>query len=65
MADQADIASEVEELERSLRIAAATHKSTEPSPEYCDCGRAIPAARRKLLPGVQNCVICQEALERK
>jgi phage/conjugal plasmid C-4 type zinc finger TraR family protein len=65
MADQVDIASEVEELERSLRIAAATHKSAEPSPEFCECGRAIPLARRELLPGVQNCVICQEELERR
>ncbi len=29
------------------------------------CGVEIPEARRKALPGVQNCVDCQQQLERR
>jgi len=32
---------------------------------YClECGEAIPAARRKAVPGVEYCVGCQRDLER-
>jgi phage/conjugal plasmid C-4 type zinc finger TraR family protein len=30
-----------------------------------ECGDAIPEARREALPGVQFCVSCQEAADRK
>ncbi len=26
-----------------------------------ECGAAIPSARRKILPGVRFCVVCQES----
>ncbi|WP_370231470.1 DksA/TraR family C4-type zinc finger protein [Marinobacter nauticus] len=33
---------------------------------YCDeCGRAIPEARRKAIPGVRLCIACQSALEKQ
>lgn len=36
------------------------------SAEFCvECGDSIPTARRKLIPGVQLCVHCKEAHERK
>jgi phage/conjugal plasmid C-4 type zinc finger TraR family protein len=29
--------------------------------EYClECGELIPAARRKILPGIEYCIECQE-----
>ncbi len=31
--------------------------------DCAECGRPIPAARRKALPGVQLCVPCQEAAD--
>ncbi|MCL4106520.1 UNVERIFIED_CONTAM: hypothetical protein GTU68_009654 [Idotea baltica] len=34
------------------------------SASHCDqCGVAIPEARRKAVPGVRHCVLCQEALD--
>lgn len=36
------------------------------SAEECeDCGKAIPLARRKALPGVQLCVNCAASAERQ
>ncbi|SFR63764.1 transcriptional regulator, TraR/DksA family [Marinobacter daqiaonensis] len=36
------------------------------SARYCEeCGSAIPEERRKAIPGVQFCVACQSALEKK
>ncbi|WP_421670831.1 DksA/TraR family C4-type zinc finger protein [Rahnella sp. EDr1-12] len=36
------------------------------SAEFChECGEPIPLARRKALKGVQYCVACQAALDKK
>ena len=36
------------------------------SAEFChECGEPIPLARRKALKGVQYCVTCQAALDKK
>lgn len=40
-------------------------QAEQPSAEFCEeCGEDIPEARRKLVPGVQMCVYCQERMER-
>ena len=40
-------------------------QAEQPSAEFCEeCGDEIPEARRKLVPGVQMCVYCQERMER-
>ncbi len=45
--------------------AALAKQRLQPSAEFCEeCGEDIPEARRKLVPGVQLCVYCQERLER-
>jgi phage/conjugal plasmid C-4 type zinc finger TraR family protein len=31
----------------------------------CECGDAIPEARRKAIPGVRMCLACQESLDRE
>jgi len=37
-----------------------------PSAKECDeCGEAIPAARRKAVPGVRTCVACQSERDSK
>lgn len=34
------------------------------SASHCDeCGAAIPEARRKAVPGVRLCIVCQEAVD--
>ena len=36
-----------------------------PGLEHCEeCGKQIPEARRKAVPGVRLCVPCQEAVDR-
>lgn len=30
-----------------------------------DCGEAIPDARRRALPGVRTCVVCQDGRDRR
>lgn len=47
--------------ERSRRSPAADGESAA---ECTECGQAIPAERRKALPGVKTCVECQRDLER-
>lgn len=40
-------------------------QAEQPSAEFCEeCGDEIPEARRKLVPGVQMCVYCQERMEK-
>jgi phage/conjugal plasmid C-4 type zinc finger TraR family protein len=40
-------------------------QAKEPSAEECvECGEDIPEARRKIIPGVQLCVYCQQKQER-
>ena len=45
---------------------ARRHLPKGESLEHCDeCGREIPAARRKAVPGVRLCVQCQEREDRE
>ena len=45
---------------------AKEHLPQGPGAPHCvECGEAIPEARRAALPGVQLCVTCQEAVDRK
>jgi len=40
-------------------------QAAQPSAEECEeCGDEIPEARRRVVPGVQLCVFCQEKHER-
>lgn len=65
--DMADLAHEQEEQQRELALRAIGKlPGTEPSLWYCeDCLLAIPAARRKAVPGCTRCVECQERVERQ
>jgi len=63
MADEGDIASEIEQRHREA--ALARHQpATGPSLEECEeCGGEIPEARRKAIAGVTRCVFCQSTQE--
>lgn len=58
MADEADIASEIQEAD--LNIALSNLKRfTGISATHCvECDNPIPEKRRKLLQGIQTCVEC-------
>lgn len=71
MTDVFDRATEVEEQQREdalqaqARRAGLDGKTVEDSAKHCRvCGSLIPIARRRAVPGVQTCVICQGDLER-
>lgn len=65
MAEAADIASELEELQRQEALAKRGQTNSLASATWCiDCDEVIPHKRRKLLPGVQRCVDCA-AIEEK
>lgn len=58
--DQIDASIEDEILRARSQLAGGK------SAANCDeCGAAIPAARRKVIPGVRLCIACQSALEEK
>lgn len=41
-------------------------KKDQESAIYCqECGDTIPEARRKALPGIQYCIVCQTELDKK
>lgn len=41
-------------------------QASKPSAEFCeDCGEDIPQARREAIPGVQRCIHCQEARDKR
>lgn len=54
-----------EQIDATIADAVArarSKKSTGPSLKHCaECGEPIPAARRKAVPGVRLCVMCQSA----
>lgn len=54
-----------EQIDATIADAVArarSKKSTGPSLKDCaECGKMIPAARRKAVPGVRLCVTCQSA----
>lgn len=57
-----------QQIENSIEDEVQRARSALPkgeSLEHCeDCGRTIPEARRKALPGVRLCVECQERRDR-
>lgn len=67
--EEAEIA-QIQSLLTNQNAVSAVQKElarqrSQPSAEFCEeCGETIPEARRKLVPGVQMCVYCQERLER-
>ncbi len=65
MGDFCDTATDLERLARETAIANAGLKNTnEPSRGTCvECGRVIPEARQKAIPGVTLCVECQAGSE--
>ncbi|WP_226819153.1 TraR/DksA C4-type zinc finger protein [Acidithiobacillus montserratensis] len=70
MADEADIASEVQEREMALRMAQRASLQREAPDEddagnrYClNCGEIIPPARVQAVQAVR-CVYCSEKRER-
>lgn len=66
MADIADDAQVVEELERKLALERHERRraaAAKESAEFCECGVEIPAARRRAVPGVERCVDCEELRE--
>ncbi len=54
-----------EQIDASIEDAIQRARSKLPRGESLrdceECGTTIPAARRKAVPGVRLCVICQEA----
>ena len=64
MADIADRAQEVEELQREAALAGRTSFTGETADNCVECGVQIPSERQIALPGVQTCVMCAERIER-
>lgn len=71
MADVFDRAADLEEVQRQdalqaqARRAGLDGKTVADSATHCHvCEVLIPVARRRAVPGVQTCVICQGDLER-
>ncbi|TVP47644.1 MAG: DksA/TraR family C4-type zinc finger protein [Halomonas sp.] len=60
---------EQEQMESTLEDAVQRARSQLPrgkSLEVCEeCGDPIPEARRKAIPGVRLCVVCQEEQDKK
>ena len=56
-----------EQIDASIKDAIKRARSQLPkgkSASDCDeCGRSIPAARRKAVPGVRLCIECQELVD--
>lgn len=64
MADFADDASAVEELQRNAALSAHRINRDAVSATHCsDCGYAIPELRRVKVPGCQRCASCQQDSE--
>lgn len=63
--DEIDLAQVMSERYLKGAIARARGRAEGESLEECEeCGRRIPEARRKAVPGCTRCVGCQEAWER-
>ncbi|MFU2315971.1 TraR/DksA C4-type zinc finger protein [Rahnella sp. PCH160] len=64
MADWIDESQEYQLTVLQEQIARATRTPKAPSAYFCeDCEGAIPEQRRKIIPGVQRCIDCQEINE--
>ncbi len=66
MADWIDESQEYQLKILEAQILRATRAQPVASAFYCkDCDAAIPEQRRKIIPGVQRCIECQEIDEIK
>lgn len=69
MTDILDRAQAREEEMRSDALAELARRADghpcRASAIYCDCGEAIPEARRLAVPGVQTCIECQRDIEKR
>ena len=64
MADFADDASAVEELQRNAALSAHRINRDAVSAMHCgECGEDIPELRRVKVPGCQRCASCQQYSE--
>ena len=64
MADEIDRAQEYQTTDIAHAVARVKRYAGV-SATHCEaCGDQIPNARRAALPGCQNCVTCQEELDR-
>lgn len=64
MADFADDASAVEELQREAALSAHRINRDAVSATHCvECGEDIPELRRVKVPGCQRCASCQQDSE--
>ncbi|QIK14896.1 TraR/DksA family transcriptional regulator [Leclercia sp. 29361] len=64
MADFADDASAVEELQRNAALSAHRINRDAVSAKHCEeCCEPLPEARRKAYPGCTMCVECQGEME--
>lgn len=64
MADFADDASAVEELQREAALSAHRINRDAVSATHCvECGEELPEARRKAYPGCTMCVDCANYVE--
>lgn len=64
MADFADDASAVEELQRNAALSAHRINRDAVSATHCvECGEDIPELRRVNVPGCQRCASCQQDSE--
>lgn len=64
MADWMDESQEYQLTVLQEQIARATRTTRAPSADFCeDCECPIPEKRRKIIPGVQRCIECQEINE--
>ncbi|BAU47413.1 conjugal transfer protein TraR [Sulfurifustis variabilis] len=64
MADQIDIAHERIEQQLAESLSQRVRYKGKSARRCADCGEPIPDVRRRSVPGVQTCVICQEVRER-
>lgn len=66
MADWIDESQEYQLKMLEAQIAQAIRLPASASALFCeDCDTAIPEQRRKIIPGVQRCIECQEINELK
>jgi phage/conjugal plasmid C-4 type zinc finger TraR family protein len=66
MADWIDESQEYQLKILEAQITQATRSQTVPSALFCvDCDTPIAELRRKIIPGVQRCIECQEIEEIK
>jgi phage/conjugal plasmid C-4 type zinc finger TraR family protein len=64
MADDADIANDIEAERVALILSRFKKSSDQASATECEsCDSEIPEARRKALPGIQTCVHCAQLIE--